>query len=163
MAVVEFETWYRREHPYVVNSLFLMCGSVHTASDAADEAFIRAAARWERVSTMESPRAWVFRVAVNLVRREHRRNRRESAAYARLNPERHGGVLVLPDPQVWAAVNGLPDRQRETVVLRYVADMTEVDIANVLGVARGTVSSNLTRGLSTLRAALTPLTDGEAQ
>jgi RNA polymerase sigma-70 factor (ECF subfamily) len=54
---------------------------------------------------------------------------------------------------VWDAVRGLPDRQRLAVVLRYIADLTEADIALVMGVTRGTVASSL----ATARARLNGL------
>jgi len=44
---------------------------------------------------------------------------------------------------VWRAVRALPDRQRTAIVLRYVADLPEVDIAEAMHVSRGTVASNL--------------------
>jgi RNA polymerase sigma factor (sigma-70 family) len=46
-------------------------------------------------------------------------------------------------PEVWAAVRSLPERQRQAVVLRFVADLAEADIAVAMGVSRGTVASTL--------------------
>ncbi len=155
-----FEAWYRREHPRVVNSLYLVSGSVEVAREATDEAFTRAAARWSRVGAMESPGGWVFTVALNALRRELRRQARERQAHTR-TVARVGHDVELPNPAVWAAVSGLPDRQRLAVVLRYVGDLTEPEIAAVMGITRGTVASNLARARETLAAALT--TDAEAE
>ncbi len=143
-----FEAWYRDEHRQVLASCVALCGDLDVAREATDEAFSRALGRWERVSAMTSPGAWVCTVALNCVRRSFRRRRRE--LLRRLPPD---GRWVEPDassPGLWEAVRSLPARQRTAVVLRYVGDYTEVEIAEVMGVARGTVAATL----SAARAAL---------
>ena len=50
---------------------------------------------------------------------------------------------MMPTGEVWELVRALPERQRVAVVLRYVADLTEPDIAIAMGIARGTVASTL--------------------
>jgi RNA polymerase sigma-70 factor (ECF subfamily) len=148
-----FDDWYRREHPRVANGLYLISGSLDSAREATDEAFCRAAASWSRVRRMDSPTGWTFKVGLNLLRREARRSRRERSAIGRIAPEAPL-VVEIPDADVWSAVQGLPDRQRRTVVLRYVGDLPEAEIARILGVARGTVASNLARALDTLESRL---------
>ena len=144
-----FEDWYRLEHPRLANGLYLICGSVESARDATDEAFARAAARWGRVRRMDSPGGWTFKVGLNLLRREARRKGREARAVERI-PTPATPPVELPDAELWAAVRALPDRQRQVVVMRFVGDLPEADIAKVLGIARGTVASNLSRALDTL-------------
>ena len=51
-----------------------------------------------------------------------------------------------------AALVGLPRRQRETIVLRYLCDLPEADVARALGVSAGTVKTHIHRALATLRA-----------
>jgi RNA polymerase sigma factor (sigma-70 family) len=51
------------------------------------------------------------------------------------------------------ALDALPQRQREVLVLRYYSDLTEHDIASVLGISDGTVKSHASRGLHSLRTA----------
>jgi RNA polymerase sigma-70 factor (ECF subfamily) len=141
---LDFETWYREEHPRVAAVLIAMSGDVDLARDATDEAFVRALTDWRRVGTMESAAAWTIKVGINVVRRRKRRQGLEQrwlAAAARQAPasEDH----PLPDDDLWAAVRDLPERQRQAVVLRYVADLAEADIAAVMGVRRGTVASTL--------------------
>ena len=99
---------------------------------------------------MDSPTGWTFKVGLNLLRREARRGQRERSAIGRMaaGPPT---VLEIPDADVWSAVRGLPDRQRRTVVLRYVGDLPEAEIARILGVARGTVASNLANRLARKR------------
>jgi RNA polymerase sigma factor (sigma-70 family) len=62
--------------------------------------------------------------------------------------ERRGTVLD--------ALRGLPRRQREVLVLRYYLDLSEAEIADVLGISRGAVKSHASRGAAALRAVLGP-------
>jgi RNA polymerase sigma factor (sigma-70 family) len=149
MDDADFEDWYRLEHPRLANGLYLICGSVDSARDATDEAFARAAARWARVRRMDSPTGWTFKVGINLLRREARRRGREAAAVARVRTP-NAAPAELPDAELWAAVRELPERQRQVVVLRFVGDLAETEIGNVLGIKRGTVASNLSRALDAL-------------
>jgi RNA polymerase sigma factor (sigma-70 family) len=148
-----FEEWFLREHPKVVNSLFLVSGSVDAAKEAADEAFARAAARWPRVRAMDYPSAWTYRVALNALRKTLRRRARELELAASLAG---AGTTELPIayPEVWEAVRALPPQQRDAIVLRYVGDLPEVEVARVLGVRRGTVASTLSRARAALAIAL---------
>lgn len=149
----DFESWYAREHGRLVNSLYVVSGSQDAAAEATDEAFTRAAVRWRRVSKMESPTAWTYQVGLNVIRRMMRKHRREQDA-ARRAVGPHTLFVDPPHPEVWAAVRTLPERQRSAIVLRYVADLAEDDIATVLNVPRGTVASDLSRGRKALAALL---------
>ena len=139
-APASFDAWYRREHPRLVASLLLVTGDLGRASDAVDEACARALERWSRVGAMASPTGWAFRVAHNVSRRTFRRAALERRLLARAP---RPGDVPAPAGEVWRIVSGLPRRQREVVVLRYVADLREGDIAEALGISRSTVSSTL--------------------
>jgi RNA polymerase sigma factor (sigma-70 family) len=151
-APADFVEWYQREHPRLLGALTAMSGDLDAAADATDEAFVRALARWHRVGTMRAPSAWTYRVALNVLRRRMRRRRMERDRVARW--------LVAPDaaptsrPEVWVAVGSLPDRQRLAVVLRYIGDLPERDVADVMGVSRGTVASTLSDARSSLARSL---------
>jgi RNA polymerase sigma factor (sigma-70 family) len=153
MDVEGFEEWYRREHPKLVNTLFLVSGTVDSATDATDEAFARAAAQWSRVRTMEYPSAWTYRVALNVLRKSARRRSRETDLHVKAS---EGGRLPPPTehPELWDAVRTLAPRQRVAIVLRYVADLPEQQVASVLGVSRGTVASTLSRARALLAESL---------
>lgn len=151
MDVEGFEEWYRQEHAALVNSLFLFSGSLDEAREATDEAFTRAVARWPRVRAMQHPRAWTYRVAVNALRRTLRRRAREHELRSH---HRDLAPPPVPMPEVWSAVAALPDRQRLAVVLRYVADLSEPQVADVMGVSRGTVASTLSHARVALAEAL---------
>jgi RNA polymerase sigma-70 factor (ECF subfamily) len=160
--IADFDQWYRREHDRVVNSLYLISGSVDAAREATDEAFARAAQHWARVRGMVSPAGWTFRVALNSLRKEMRRRSREADAFTRRGAD-DAFVEQSPDPDLWRAVRALPDRQRTAVVLRYVADLPEAEIAAALGVTRGTVASNLSHARDALAATLGDPISTEAQ
>ncbi len=116
----------------------LFADDLDVGRDAADEAY----AAWERVETMNSPKGWVYRVALNLVRRRARRLAVEHRYLARHR---------TPAPSVPAPANSwrsfdrwpLPTRQRQAVALRYVAHLEERDIATAMGISRGAVAATL--------------------
>jgi RNA polymerase sigma factor (sigma-70 family) len=136
----DFETWYRRAHPRLLWSMSFVCGDADVARDVTDEACVRALDRWERVSVMASPDGWAYRVALNLLRRRGRR-----AAIERTLLRRAAEPPPLPAPAVelWDIVRSLPERQRKAVVLRYVGDLPENEIAEAMGISRGTVAATL--------------------
>ena len=150
----DFDEWYRDEWPRLVATFTLAAGDRELGHEIAAEALARALERWDRVGRMASPGGWTYRVGLNLLRRHHRRVTTERRVLGR--------VAHAPDPDgvsedhvaLWAAVAALPARERATVVLRYSAAMTEPEIAAVLGIASGTVSSTLNHARARLRAAL---------
>jgi len=136
-----FEDWYPDAHGRVLATLLLVTGNLDIASDATDEAFCRALARWRTVSRTASPLAWTIRVAINVARRRARRANLE-ARLLRRHPT--PGVVPAPAGEAWEAIKDLPDRQRQVLVLRYVANLSENEIARTLGVSRSSISTSLT-------------------
>ena len=140
-AVLEsFNVWYAKEHPRLVATLLLVTGDIHLAADSVDEAFARALERWDRVSSMSSASGWTYKVALHHARRSARRSSMERRLLLR-HPVR--AEVPAPAGEIWMLLAQLPRRQREVVVLRYIADLTEADIGEVLGISRSTVSSSL--------------------
>jgi RNA polymerase sigma-70 factor (sigma-E family) len=128
---------------------FRVLGDRPEAEDVAQEALARAFLAWRRVSGY--PDAWVARVAGNLA--VDRGGRRVTAPEPPV-------VGTAPDPLVAErvdlvrAVRALPRRQREVVVLRYLADQSEETVAALLGCSVGSVKTHASRGLAALRARL---------
>ena len=149
-AVTAFETWYLREHPKVVAALTWVAGDPDVAADATDEAFARAYADWRRVARMSSPGGWVYRVALNVLRRRMRRT-----AFERHAVTPPAAVAQVVDREIWTVVQQLPERQRVAVVLRYLLDLPEREVATAMGVSRGTVASALAAARQRLAAWLT--------
>src|SRR4051812_19592243 len=135
-----YTAFFAVNHPRVVASLTLAFGDEQVARDAAADAFAAALLRWERVGAMASPAGWVHRVALHNVRRYHRRRGRERELLARFPTSE---LVSEPEsaPEVWTALARLPERQRTAAVLRWAADLTEAEIARIMGVRRSTVSA----------------------
>ena len=90
----------------MARSLLVIGGDVEAARDAVAEAFSRAYERWPRVASMDSPNGWVYRVALNELRRRMRRRALESRLLRRerLPPISPADI----DPELWDAVAALP-------------------------------------------------------
>ncbi len=159
---LHFDQWYRNEHPRVFTALAVAGGDVEIAREATDEAFVRAYERWARVRVMESPGGWLYRVALNELKRRHRRQALEREILRRQPPQPTDGPPPVADPAVWEAVRGLPRRQRSAIALRYVLDLTERDVAATMGISRGAASATLTSARKHLQQALDDETSGEA-
>jgi DNA-directed RNA polymerase specialized sigma24 family protein len=156
---IDFDDWYCDQRPRVYVSMLALSRDADLAAEVTDEAFTRAVAHWKRVRTMDAPGGWVYRVAVNVLRRRMRRRGFERRVLLRLASN---DVIAGPDGSVWDAVDALAARQRTAVVLRYVAQLTEPEIAQVMGVARGTVASTLAAARSRLAEMLVDLPEEEA-
>lgn len=100
---------------------------------------------------MRSPEGWIYRVAINLGRRRLRRRSLDERVRRRQLDRQ---VLDGPAGEIWVLVADLPTRQRLAIVLRYVAGLTEREIAEVMGISRGGVSSTLRAAMASLRIEL---------
>lgn len=136
-----FEEWYPEAHGRVLATMLLVSGSLDAAAEATDEAFCRAFVKWRTVSETTSPVAWTIRVAINVTRRRARRAGLEARLLRRQPP---ADLVPAPAGEAWDAVKDLPERQRQVLVLRYVADLSEAEIARILGVSRSSISTSLT-------------------
>lgn len=142
-SAANFEALYRRELAPLIALATTLTGSRDLGADLAQEALARAYREWRTVATHDRPGAWVRRVLINLAIDAHRRQARETAALARLDPHPVAAASDVTSDQFWAAVRALPDRQRAAVVLYYVEDLPVGEIAAVLGIAPGTVKTSL--------------------
>lgn len=150
----DFDSWYEEQHPRVLAALTVASGRPDVAAEATDEAFVRAYERWARVQRMESPGGWLYRVALNDLRRRCRRQAIERELLRRQPEPPAVEAPPLPAPHVWEAVRSLPERQRVAVALRYLLDLPESEVARVMGVTRGSVSASLTTARQRLQAQL---------
>ena len=141
-----FDSLYRLAHRVAYRIL----GDQGDAEDVAQEALARAMVRWSRLR--ERPEGWVTRVASNLAIDRYRRRRRPGPPMT--------GPVGLVDPYLGergdlvVALRRLPRRQREAVVLRYLGDLSEAQVALEMGCSIGAVKSHGARGLASLRREL---------
>jgi len=135
---------------------YFLCGDRHRAEDLVAEAF---AAVWPRWSSgrVDELLPYLRRTLVNLAAKDRRhrfvvRHHDERATPAPTAPAADHDLWLHVD--LAAALRILPAPQRVVVVLRYLEDMTEAEMATLLAVAPGTVKSRLSRGLFSLRQSL---------
>ena len=157
----EFTVFYEQQSQRIVRTVALVVRDAALAEDAVAEAFARAWARWRQIRTHDRPAAWVTRVALNECNSRFRRRRVERRkAHAVARPDR----VHDPEPHashVWAAVARLPEQERTLIALRYVADLPQAQIAELLGIPPGSVASGLNRSRRRLGIDLRPDADEE--
>jgi len=152
----EFERFFLRHYDQVVRSLTVVLGDEETARDCAQEAFIKAAARWGKVKRYDNPVAWVRRVAINrgrdLYRTDSRRRRREEglASTGDLDHRDSSGV-VDESMRLVELLQQLPPMQRASAALFYIDDLPVAEIARQLDVSSGAVKFHLNRARKALR------------
>jgi RNA polymerase sigma-70 factor (sigma-E family) len=145
----------------LVRTAYLIVWDEAEAEDLVQECLLKLARRWPRVRRMEQPRAYARRVLVNLAldgARGRARRRSELELDSLPSPaaiDPLGGVDTRAE--LLQALGELPARQRAVLVLRYFNDLTEAQVAEVLGCPPGTVKSNASRGLARLREAMQPV------
>jgi len=146
-----FDDAFDRLFRVAYRAAFRILASREDAEDVAIEALARASARWERLGPEPDP--WVTRVAVNLALDLWRRRGR-AARHDR--SERHAAPPPPGPPDaarvdLVRAMERLPRRQRQTVALRYLGDLTEEQTAEALGVSVGSVKQHTARAMARLR------------
>ena len=140
-----FEEFCPANWERIYRALAVMLRNPDLAAEATDEAMTaRIPAGFDQ--ELRQPTGWVYRVrSTGLGRlRRHSREYAGDVAESAYEP-------VLPEPEVHRAIACAPDHHREVVVLRYLLDWSEGDIAAALEVPAGTVKSRLNRALSRLR------------
>ena len=144
------------EYARLVAVVAVVTGATDLAEECVQEAFARAWERSQRGETFHHVAGWVVTVALNQARSGRRRRLTERRVV-----EKHAGEVVRWGVEgadaaivIRAAVDGLPRRQRDAVILYYLLDIELATVANLLGIAQGTVKSALARARATLAAAL---------
>lgn len=126
-----------------------LTGNPHDGADLVQHACEKAGVRWARVAAHEDPLAYVMKIMSN-DRISSWRSRRRESLVADIPETSFAAEPAVTDP-IWSAVRNLPPRQRAIIVLRYVEDRSETDIAAILGIAAGTVKSQAAKAMATLR------------
>lgn len=152
VEVVGIDELFDRNFARLVRSLSVAFDA-ESAADAVQEAFIAADRRWLKVSRYDDPAGWVRRVAVNRLLNRQRNGRRRAEILAGIElPLDEDLTAELLDLR--AAMRQLPDAMRLAIALHYLGGFTVAEIASDLGVAAGTVKSNLHDGRTRLRQLL---------
>ena len=156
-AELEFREFVANRSAALQRTAYLLVGDWAHAEDVVQVALTRTYLAWHRIADRDAVEPYVRRVLVNTVTSWWRK---------RWHAERPTGTLPeptgTPDPAVahadrdllWTLVKRLPVRQRAVLVLRYYEDLTEAETARLLGVSIGTVKSQCSRAIATLRRQL---------
>jgi RNA polymerase sigma-70 factor (sigma-E family) len=149
---VEFREFFAREYARLCWLGFLLTGSRAEGEELAQEALVRMWWRWRLGRRPADPARYARRVLVNRRRSVLRRAAVEARSLRRARP---AGVAPPADGEramvLWDAVQALPPRQRAVLVLRFKEDLTEAEVARLLGLPVGTVKSASHRALARLR------------
>ena len=155
LAVTEL---YSVHYRALVRLATLLVRDTPTAEEVVQDAFMAMHGGWQRLRDAENALAYLRQAVVNRSRSVLRHRTVVDKNMQKAPPDmpsaEHGALVLLERHAVVAALRDLPGRQREAIVLRYYADLSEAEIATAMGISRGAVKSHTARGMSALRAAL---------
>jgi RNA polymerase sigma-70 factor (sigma-E family) len=156
---VDFEEFLDREWDGLARYSLLLADSRHQAEDLLAEALAKAHRRWTRIQSMQYPLAYVRRILTTTAVSNRRawETRHVHVTPSGALPEIFTGGdeyrAVDEREQVGALLAGLPPRQRAAVVLRYLLECSDEEIATEMRCSTSAVRSYISRGLAALRAA----------
>jgi len=149
---------YSLHYHSLVRLAALLVRDVPTAEDVVQDSFVAMHDGWQRLRDAESALAYLRQAVLNRSRSVLRHR-----AVAEKHPQKpspdmpsaeHGALAQLERSAVIATLRKLPGRQREAIVLRYYADLSEAEIAAAMGISCGAVKSHTARAIAALRADL---------
>lgn len=153
-AAQEFVEFATTASPRLRRMAFLLCGDWHAAEDLVQTTLAKVFVSWPKIRRQDAEHAYAARTLVNSYLADKRRRRSSEVLTADL-PER---PVQPPGPEtrivVLNALATLPAKSRAVVVLRYWADLSVDQVADLLGCSPGNVKSQSARALSKLRAVL---------
>jgi RNA polymerase sigma-70 factor (sigma-E family) len=136
----------------------LLLRDVGAAEEVVQDSFIAMHGAWRRLRDPDRALAYLRQSVVNRSRSVLRHRTVELRHAPSPMPDaasaEHGAMGALEHQDVIVALRRLPERQREVLVLRYYADLSEADIAETIGISRGAVKSHASRGMAALRTTL---------
>lgn len=151
----DFADFYSARFEVARRTAYALCGDWVEAEELAQGSFVRLYAKWPRVAGGNTD-GYLRTILVRLFLDTKRRGRAKELLVAE-TPERseHSRDLARVDERqsLLAALQNVPPRQRATLVLRVVHDLSNDEVAQVLRCSAGTVKSQLSRGMQALRAA----------
>lgn len=155
--VAEFEEYVDQHWSRLVRSAVLLGCELHEAEDMVQTALTKCLMKWSRVRGADDRDAYVHRVLINTFTSARRRRWTGERPTAELPERRPADDLADDLAESVAATDALArslarlnEDQRTAVVLRYYAQLSEQQMASVLGVRPGTVKSRLSRALRLL-------------
>jgi RNA polymerase sigma-70 factor (ECF subfamily) len=151
----DFDDTFRRCYAPMVRSLTVAAGDREVAADCVQDAFMRAFARWRRVSRLDDPPGWIRHVAVNRLRDHFRKTSCGRTAVSRLESQT---ITTSPEPPLPSSADALlatlPPQQRIAAALFYIEDLSVLEIAAAMQLSEGAVKYHLHTARQTLRGTL---------
>ena len=149
---------YSNNYRSLVRLAALLVRDEPTAEEVVQECFIAMHDGWQRLREEEKALSYLKQAVVNRSRSvlRHRSvvDRNAPKPAPDMPSAEQGAIALLERSAVISALRALPDRQRQALVLRYYADLSEAQIAQMMGISKGAVKSHTARGMSSLRAVL---------
>lgn len=145
----------------LLHTAWLLCGDPHRAEDLVQETYVRVYRKWRTMNGQ--PWSYARKTLVNLNTDRWRATRLEVVS----DDVPEAGSTIAQDQvdarrALISALNTLPRRERDVVVLRHYADLSEIQVADLLGIGVGTVKSAGSRALARLRTQLDPALEGRS-
>ncbi len=148
---------FMAHHRRLVGLASLFVDDRDLAEEVVQDAFLTLYRRWRLLRDPSAAVAYLNTCVVNGGRQRLRQGRKDGLAILQLADgvesmpsAEHDAVIHDEYDRIWTEIRNLPGRQREVVVLRYYLDQSEAEIADTLGVSRGSVKTHASRGLATL-------------
>ncbi len=149
----DFSAYMHARQASLLRTAYLLTGDRHTAEDLVQIAFAKLYLAWDKVRDQGSIDGYVRRILVNENNSLWRRawKRREQASETVPDQHHHDAYDDGVGRELWDLVQTLPKKARAVVVLRYYEELSEAETAEILGISVGTVKSQASRALATLR------------
>jgi len=147
----DFEEFYTANRGRLFTALCLVTGNRHEAEEITQDAFLQVFERWDRVSEMDDPEGYVFRVGMNQFRNRYKRAR--LALRRAFSPSRTTDELdaIETRDEVVRLLQALTPRERAAVVLTAIVDLSADEAGRLLGIRASTVRALTTRARANLR------------
>ena len=157
-ADVAVEQLYAAHWRQLVRLSALLVHDQQAAEDVVQDAFVAMHGKWSRLRDPEKALAYLRQAVVNRSRSVLRHRAVVEKYPEKPSPDmpsaEHGALVQLERSAVIATLRKLPGRQREAIVLRYYADLSEAEVAAAMGISCGAVKSHTARAMAALRADL---------
>ena len=148
---------FEQEAHRLVRMARLFTDDRNAAEDLVQEAFIRLHRAAHRLQGPEKAAPYLRSIVINLARDHNRRGlmslRHQEAMVSDIEPDEPQDVVVAGEDQhrIVEELRELSDRQRDCLLLRYYMDLTEVEIAETLGISPNSVKTHCRRAMAALR------------
>lgn len=153
--VSEFTEYADARRTYLRRTAYLVCGDWHAADDLVQTALVKMYTAWPKIRSRGAEDSYARRIIVRAFLDEKRRPwRRERVGLDGFDRPSPSGMSFEERDELLQALDDLPLRQRATIVLRYWCDLSVEETATELGCSTGTVKSQTSRAMDTLRAAM---------